>query len=56
MKRFTLTACAALSFSAPAFAQQVPNASPDIPVSAQDRFYTSDQFSKSYGGIWVMAG
>ncbi|KQN27296.1 hypothetical protein ASF00_13275 [Sphingomonas sp. Leaf34] len=51
MKRFTLTACAALSFSAPAFAQQVPNASPDIPVSAQDRFYTSDQFSNTVSVI-----
>ena len=38
MKRFTLTACAALCFSGPAFAQQVPNATPDVPVSAQDRF------------------
>ncbi len=51
MKRFTLTACAALSFSAPAFAQQVPNATPDIPVSAQDRFYTSDQFSNTVSVI-----
>ena len=51
MKRFTLTACAALCFSGPAFAQQVPNATPDIPVSAQDRFYTSDQFSNTVSVI-----
>ena len=51
MKRFTLTACTALCFSGPAFAQQVPNATPDIPVSAQDRFYTSDQFSNTVSVI-----
>lgn len=51
MKRFTLTACAALCFSGPAFAQQVPNATPDIPVTAQDRFYTSDQFSNTVSVI-----
>ena len=51
MKRFTLTACAALCFSGPAFAQQVPNATPDIPVSGQDRFYTSDQFSNTVSVI-----
>ncbi|MFS0771154.1 YncE family protein [Sphingomonas sp. 1P08PE] len=51
MKRFTLTAWAALCFSGTAFAQQVPNATPDIPVSAQDRFYTSDQFSNTVSVI-----
>ncbi|WP_231420659.1 YncE family protein [Sphingomonas sp. Leaf205] len=51
MKRSTLTACAAFCFSTPVFAQQVPNATPDIPVSAQDRFYTSDQFSNTVSVI-----
>jgi YVTN family beta-propeller protein len=51
MKRFILTACAALCFSGTAFAQQVPNATPDIPVSAQDRFYSSDQFSNTVSVI-----
>lgn len=34
-----------------ASAQQVPNAKPDRPVSAQDRFYTSDQFSNTVSVI-----
>lgn len=34
-----------------AFAQQVPNAQPDRPISAQDRFYTSDQFSNTVSVI-----
>ena len=35
----------------PATAQQVPNAQPDRAVSAQDRFYTSDQFSNTVSVI-----
>ncbi len=34
-----------------AFAQQVPNAKPDRPISGQDRFYTSDQFSNTVSVI-----
>jgi len=51
MKRSTLGACAALCFAVQAAAQQVPNATPDIPVSARDRFYTSDQFSNTVSVI-----
>ena len=36
---------------APAHAQQVPNGKPDVPVSARDRFYTSDQFSNTVSVI-----
>ena len=35
----------------PASAQQVPNATPDRPISSQDRFYTSDQFSNTVSVI-----
>lgn len=35
----------------PSIAQQVPNAAPDIAVSARDRFYTSDQFSNTVSVI-----
>lgn len=48
MKRLTLMA---LAIATPAAAQQVPNAQPDIPVSSQDRFYTSDQFSNTVSVI-----
>ena len=51
MKRSLLGACAALCFALPAAAQQVPNASPNSPVSAHDRFYTSDQFSNTVSVI-----
>ncbi|MEO6256116.1 MAG: YncE family protein [Sphingomicrobium sp.] len=37
--------------AAPAAAQQVPNAAPDIAISAHDRFYTSDQFSNTVSVI-----
>ena len=37
--------------AAAASAQQVPNAKPDRPISAQDRFYTSDQFSNTVSVI-----
>lgn len=36
---------------APAKAQQVPNGKADVPVSARDRFYTSDQFSNTVSVI-----
>jgi YVTN family beta-propeller protein len=50
MKRSTLGVC--VFFCAmPAAAQQVPNATPNIPVSAHDRFYTSDQFSNTVSVI-----
>lgn len=48
MKRLTLMA---LAIAAPAAAQQVPNAQPNIPVSSKDRFYTSDQFSNTVSVI-----
>ena len=48
MKRLTLIA---LILAAPATAQQVPNAQPDIPVSSRDRLYTSDQFSNTVSVI-----
>lgn len=51
MKRLILGACAALCFGVPVAAQQVPNATPDIPVSGHDRFYTSDQFSNTLSVI-----
>ncbi|WP_238542452.1 YncE family protein [Sphingomonas sp. PAMC 26621] len=51
MKRSSLSVLAALSLAAPAAAQQVPNATPDIAISAQDRFYTSDQFSNTVSVI-----
>lgn len=51
MKRLSLGALGALLFAVPALAQQVPNAAPDIPVSAHDRFYTSDQFSNTVSVI-----
>lgn len=51
MKRSIFGACAALCFAVPAAAQQVPNATPNIPVSAHDRFYTSDQFSNTVSVI-----
>jgi YVTN family beta-propeller protein len=46
----TLPIAAAL-VALPASAQQVPNAQPDRAVSAQDRFYTSDQFSNTVSVI-----
>ena len=46
----TLPIAAAL-VAFPATAQQVPNAQPDRAVSAQDRFYTSDQFSNTVSVI-----
>ena len=46
----TLPIAAAL-VALPASAQQVPNAQPDRAVSAQDRFYTSDQFSNTISVI-----
>ncbi len=46
----TLPIAAAL-VALPATAQQVPNAQPDRAVSAQDRFYTSDQFSNTVSVI-----
>ncbi len=48
MKRLTLIA---LAIAAPAAAQQVPDAQPNIPVSSKDRFYTSDQFSNTVSVI-----
>ena len=50
MKRSTLGVCVLLC-AMPAAAQQVPNATPNIPVSAHDRFYTSDQFSNTVSVI-----
>ena len=47
MNRLSIVALVAGSLAAPLAAQQVPNAQPDVPVSAQDRFYTSDQFSNT---------
>ena len=46
----TLPIAAAL-VALPASAQQVPNAQPDRAISAQDRFYTSDQFSNTVSVI-----
>ena len=42
-----------LASAAPAFAGQAPDgaASPDIPISSHDRFYTSDQFSNTVSVI-----
>lgn len=53
MKRHVLGALAALGFATPALAGQAPfaAASPDIPISAHDRFYTSDQFSNTVSVI-----
>ena len=51
MKHLCLAALAAVSFASPLAAQQVPNAAPDIRVSAHDRFYTSDQFSNTVSVI-----
>ena len=51
MKHLSLAALAAASFASPLAAQQVPNAAPDIRVSAHDRFYTSDQFSNTVSVI-----
>lgn len=48
MKRLTLIA---LAIAAPAAAQQVPDAQPNISVSSKDRFYTSDQFSNTVSVI-----
>lgn len=48
MKKITLIA---LAIATPAAAQQVPFAGADRPVSAQDRFYTSDQFSNTVSVI-----
>lgn len=47
---YTLPIAAAL-VALPANAQQVPNAQPDRAISAQDRFYTSDQFSNTVSVI-----
>lgn len=47
MKRVVLAAIAACGFAMPVAAQQVPDGKADIPVSARDRFYTSDQFSNT---------
>lgn len=51
MKRSMSFALLAAVLASPAVAQQVPNAAVDIPVSAQDRFYTSDQFSNTVSVI-----
>ncbi len=51
MKRLLLGASAVLLTGAPIAAQQVPNASPNVPVSARDRFYTADQFSNTVSVI-----
>ena len=48
MKRLTLIA---LAIAAPAAAQQVPDAQPNISVSSKDRFYASDQFSNTVSVI-----
>ncbi len=48
MKRLILIA---LAIAAPAAAQQVPDAQPNISVSSKDRFYTSDQFSNTVSVI-----
>lgn len=47
MKQLMLATCVALGPSTPTFGQQVPNAISDIPISARNRFYTSDQFSNT---------
>ena len=47
---YTLPIAAAL-VALPANAQQVPNAQPDRAISAQARFYTSDQFSNTVSVI-----
>ena len=53
MKRLVLMALAvaAPTYLSSAIAQQAPNAQGDIPVSAHDRFYTSDQFSNTVSVI-----
>ncbi|MGQ2934068.1 YncE family protein [Sphingopyxis sp.] len=54
MKTFTMVLAVLPAISlltGTAFAQQVPNAKPDRPISAQDRFYTSDQFSNTVSVI-----
>ena len=51
MKSLSIITLAVVSFVTPLAAQQVPNAQPDMPVSAQDRFYTSDQFSNTVSVI-----
>ena len=50
MKRLLLGVLAVLA-SGPVSAQQVPNGAPNLPVSARDRFYTSDQFSNTVSVI-----
>jgi len=54
-KTLSIVSCtlpiAAAVVALPASAQQVPNAQPDRAVSAQDRFYTSDQFSNTVSVI-----
>ena len=51
MKRLCIVVLATVSLASPLIAQQAPNAQADVPVSARDRFYTSDQFSNTVSVI-----
>ena len=53
MNRILIASILGISAASPSFAGQAPFAAsaPDIPVSAHDRFYTSDQFSNTVSVI-----
>ena len=53
MNRILIASILGISTASPSFAGQAPFAAnaPDFPVSARDRFYTSDQFSNTVSVI-----